>query len=74
MEQPESTVRTAVSISYNIAGLVGGFVPLIAESLLGGFGASWPLAILLALICAITAGGSFAAMKVPTAGTVTAAG
>lgn len=61
---PEAYRYSAVSISYNIAGLVGGFVPLIAQTLLGGTGASWPLAILLALIAGITALGSFAAMRV----------
>ncbi|HEY3683142.1 MAG TPA: MFS transporter [Streptosporangiaceae bacterium] len=60
---PEEIRYSAVSISYNIAGLAGGFVPLLAQSLLGGFGASWPLAILLGLIAAITAAGSFAAMR-----------
>jgi len=67
---PEEYRYSAVSISYNIAGLVGGLVPLIAQDLLNSTGASWPLAIVLALICAITAAGSFIAMRIRPAGTV----
>ena len=61
---PEEYRYSAVSISYNIAGLVGGFVPLIAQRLLGaGGGASWPIAIMLMIITAITVVGSLAAMR-----------
>lgn len=46
---------SGVAISYNIAGLVGGFVPMIATSLLLAFDAqAWPIAGLLLIISVIS--------------------
>jgi predicted MFS family arabinose efflux permease len=52
---------SAVALSYNIAGVFSGFVPLAAESLTGAAGgASWGAALLLMIIAAITLAGSLA--------------
>ncbi|HXH35807.1 MAG TPA: MFS transporter [Plantibacter sp.] len=52
---------SGVSLGYNIAGALSGFLPLIATALLTvGGGASWPAALVLIGICIITAiGGAF---------------
>lgn len=53
---------SAVAMSYNLAGVLSGFVPLIATWLMGiSGGASWSVALLLVLIAACTAAGSCAA-------------
>lgn len=50
---------SAVAMSYNLAGVVGGLVPLITESLLAGTGqAAWVPPVLLAVIALITTVGS----------------
>lgn len=52
---------SGVALSFNIAGAIGGFVPLIATALLGISGnASWVAAVMLVVIALITAiGGAF---------------
>ncbi|MGW1651941.1 MFS transporter [Streptomyces atratus] len=58
---PEAFRYSAVAMSYNLAGVVAGFVPLLATSLTGAAnGASWGAALLLMVIAACTAAGSFA--------------
>lgn len=58
---PPSMRYTGVSVSFQIAGAVGGFTPMIATAMvLGAGGAVWPAALLLILISLITAvGGVF---------------
>ncbi|OEV30057.1 MFS transporter [Streptomyces nanshensis] len=57
---PENFRYSAVAMSYNLAGVISGFVPLVAASLLGlSGGASWSAALLLILIAACTAVGSY---------------
>jgi len=59
---PESFRYSAVAMSYNLAGVLAGFVPLVAAALLGlSGGASWSAALLLIFISACTAAGSYLA-------------
>ncbi|SCK11979.1 Predicted arabinose efflux permease, MFS family [Streptomyces sp. WMMB 714] len=59
---PENFRYSAVAMSYNLAGVLAGFVPLVAASLLGlSGGASWSAALLLVFIAACTTGGSYLA-------------
>ncbi|QPP06638.1 MHS family MFS transporter [Streptomyces bathyalis] len=59
---PENFRYSAVAMSYNLAGVLSGFVPLVAASLLGlSGGASWTAALLLILIAGCTAVGSYLA-------------
>ncbi|MFD0601344.1 MFS transporter [Streptomyces aureus] len=59
---PETFRYSAVAMSYNLSGVLGGFVPLLAAWLTGVTdGASWGVALLLVLIAACTAAGSFLA-------------
>lgn len=59
---PADVRYSGVALAYNIAGLVGGFVPMLASSLLLATGsAAWPIALLLAVIAAISAGGTLVA-------------
>jgi MFS family permease len=59
---PTAFRYSAVAMSYNISGVLGGFVPLIATWLTGvSGGASWSVALLLVLIAACTAAGSYLA-------------
>jgi MFS family permease len=59
---PETFRYSAVAMSYNLSGVLGGFVPLVAAWLTGVTdGASWGVALLLVLIAACTAAGSFLA-------------
>ncbi|POX37638.1 MFS transporter [Streptomyces sp. Ru73] len=63
---PETCRYSAVAMSYNLSGVLGGFVPLAATSLTGAAGgASWGAALLLAAIAACTAGGAYAAGTLP---------
>ncbi|MFB7572388.1 MULTISPECIES: MFS transporter [unclassified Streptomyces] len=53
---------SGVALGYNIAGLVGGFVPMVATALAPGSGSqAWPIAALLIVIAAISAGGVWGA-------------
>ncbi|MEU9593535.1 MFS transporter [Streptomyces sp. NPDC048193] len=59
---PEEFRYSAVAMSYNLAGVLSGFVPLMATSLTGAAdGASWGAALLLVAIAACTVAGSLAA-------------
>ncbi|WP_079132115.1 MFS transporter [Streptomyces nanshensis] len=59
---PENVRYSAVAMSYNLAGVLSGFVPLVAASLLGlSGGRSWSAALLLIFIAACTAVGSYLA-------------
>ncbi|MFD8275352.1 MFS transporter [Streptomyces flaveolus] len=59
---PEEFRYSAVAMSYNLAGVLSGFVPLMATSLTGvADGASWGAALLLMAIAACTVAGSLAA-------------
>jgi MFS family permease len=59
---PDNCRYSAVAMSYNLAGVLSGFVPLVAASLLGlSGGASWSAALLLVFIAACTAAGSYLA-------------
>lgn len=59
---PEEFRYSAVAMSYNLAGVLAGFVPLAATSLTGlADGASWGASLLLVLLAAGTAVGSAAA-------------
>lgn len=59
---PDTFRYSAVAMSYNLSGVLGGFVPLIAAWLTGVTdGASWGVALLLAFIAACTAAGSYLA-------------
>lgn len=59
---PDTFRYSAVAMSYNLSGVLGGFVPLIAAWLTGiTDGASWGVALLLAFIAACTAVGSYLA-------------
>ncbi|QKV91380.1 MHS family MFS transporter [Streptomyces sp. NA02950] len=56
---PDTVRYSAVAMSYNLAGVLGGLVPLAAAWLTGlADGASWGVALLLILIAACTATGS----------------
>ncbi|MDQ8702722.1 MFS transporter [Streptomyces sp. LHD-70] len=62
---PEEFRYSAVAMSYNLAGVVSGFVPLMAAALTGAAGgASWGAALLLIAIAACTVAGSLAAGRV----------
>lgn len=53
---------TAVGVSYNVAGAIGGFVPSVALAAVASFGDSvWVIAVLLALTMLITSLGGFMA-------------
>ncbi|MGH3323247.1 MAG: MFS transporter, partial [Streptomyces sp.] len=57
---PETFRYSAVAMSYNLSGVLAGFVPLVAASMLGlSDGASWSAALLLILIAACTTAGSY---------------
>ncbi|MEU0845372.1 MFS transporter [Streptomyces sp. NPDC005962] len=59
---PDTVRYSAVAMSYNLAGVLGGLVPLAAAWLTGlADGASWGVALLLILIAACTATGSYLA-------------
>ncbi|MDT0541748.1 MULTISPECIES: MFS transporter [Streptomyces] len=59
---PDTVRYSAVAMSYNLAGVLGGLVPLVAAWLTGlADGASWGVALLLILIAACTATGSYLA-------------
>ena len=59
---PEEFRYSAVAMSYNLAGVLGGFIPLIAASVTGAAGgASWGAALLLVGVAACTVAGSVAA-------------
>ncbi|WP_353946148.1 MFS transporter [Streptomyces sp. HUAS MG91] len=59
---PEEFRYSAVAMSYNLAGVLSGFVPLMATSLTSAaHGASWGAALLLMAIAACTVAGSLAA-------------
>ena len=59
---PEEFRYSAVAMSYNLAGVLSGFVPLMATSLTSAAdGASWGAALLLIAIAACTVAGSVAA-------------
>ncbi|MFD4975479.1 MFS transporter [Streptomyces sp. NPDC058424] len=59
---PEEFRYSAVAMSYNLAGVLSGFVPLMATSLTSAAdGASWGAALLLMAIAACTVAGSCAA-------------
>lgn len=67
---PETFRYSAVAMSYNIAGVLSGFVPLVAASLLDlSGGGSWSVVLLLILISACTAAGSYAAGRLLRRGT-----
>lgn len=55
---------SGVAVSYNLAGMVGGFVPSLALSLQTGLGdTAWVIGVLFAVILAMTALGSLAIGK-----------
>jgi MFS family permease len=59
---PDTVRYSAVAMSYNLAGVLGGLVPLAAAWLTGlADGASWGAALLMILIAASTAVGSYLA-------------
>ena len=59
---PETFRYSAVAVSYNLAGVAAGFLPLIATWLVDtADGASWSVALLLVLLSAFTVAGSYAA-------------
>ncbi|MFM9370405.1 MFS transporter [Streptomyces sp. Da 82-17] len=62
---PDEFRYSAVAMSYNLAGVLSGFVPLLAATLTGAAGgASWGAALLLIAIAASTVAGSTAAGSV----------
>lgn len=59
---PEEFRYSAVAMSYNLTGVLSGFVPLLATSLTSAAdGASWGAALLLIIIAACTVAGSWSA-------------
>lgn len=57
---PPALRYSGVAISSNLAGAISGFVPMIATGLLAASGGqSWPIALLLAVIAAMTAVGGY---------------
>ncbi len=59
---------SGVSLGYNLAGTLSGFLPLIATALLVvDDGASWPAVLVLIGICAITALGGVAGERIRAA-------
>lgn len=61
---------SGVSLGYNLAGTLSGFLPLIATALLVvDDGASWPAVLVLIGICAITALGGVAGERIRAADT-----
>ena len=62
---PEQARYSAVAIAYNIAGMIGGFVPSIAVAVVAASGgAIWAVAALLALIMLISTAGGIGAARV----------
>jgi MFS family permease len=58
---PEETRYSAVAVAYNIAGLIGGFVPSLALAMSTALdGSVWVMAILFAAICSVTGAGAVA--------------
>jgi MFS family permease len=69
----ERSRYTAVAVSYNISGAIGGFVPSIALASVAAFGGTiWAAASLLGLSMLITAIGGFLAGRAAYNDTVTA--
>ncbi len=69
----ERSRYTAVAVSYNISGAIGGFVPSIALASVAAFGGTiWAAAFLLGLSMLITAIGGFLAGRAAYNDTVTA--
>jgi MFS family permease len=65
---------SGVSLGYNLAGALSGFLPLIATALLAvDDGASWPAVLVLIGICAVTAIGGLAGERIRVADTRAAA-
>lgn len=65
---------SGVSLGYNLAGTLSGFLPLIATAfLVVDDGASWPAVLVLIGICAVTALGGLAGERIRTADTRAAA-
>lgn len=61
----ENTRYSAVAVSYNVAGLIGGFIPSAALALSTAMdGSAWVIAILFGAICLVTTGGTLAAGRV----------
>lgn len=59
---PDKSRYTAVAVSYNVSGAIGGFAPSVALASVTVFGGTvWATAILLALSMLITAAGGFLA-------------
>lgn len=59
---PDETRYSAVAVTYNIAGMIGGFVPSAALAMsIALDGSAWVIGILFAAICLITTAGSIAA-------------
>jgi hypothetical protein len=57
---PPQLRYSGVSLGYNLAGALSGFLPLIAVALLGvSGGASWTASLLLIAVSLITAAGGF---------------
>ncbi|WP_461188524.1 MFS transporter [Arthrobacter sp. Z4-13] len=57
---PPNLRYSGVSLGYNLAGALSGFLPLIAVALLGvSGGASWTASLLLIVVSLITAAGGF---------------
>ena len=57
---PPELRYSGVSLGYNLAGALSGFLPLIAVALLGvSGGASWTASLLLIVVSLITAAGGF---------------
>ncbi|NBE54691.1 MFS transporter, partial [Streptomyces boluensis] len=62
---PEEFRYSAVAMSYNLSGVLAGFVPLLATTLTSATGgASWGAALLLMAIAACTGAGSWAAGRI----------
>ncbi|QWF78644.1 MFS transporter [Amycolatopsis sp. CA-230715] len=58
----DDTRYSAVAVSYNIAGLIGGFVPSLALAMSTALdGSAWVIGILFAVICVVITAGSVAA-------------
>lgn len=62
---PPTLRYSGVAIGFNIAGFVGGFMPMLATSLMIAFDSqAWPLAALFTVIALISMGGALAARQV----------
>jgi MFS family permease len=58
----DETRYSAVAVTYNIAGMIGGFVPSAALAMSTALdGSAWVIAILFAAICAVTTAGAIGA-------------